>query len=111
VTITCGTYVRPLEELPKERLRSYCIPLALHQNIEEMAVLVDRTLEVIALTVDRQKDFVQVPLVPSSEVPTPQLIDVCLSKLPAPIPHRSICEDDPTCRHQLLDIAIAQAKT
>src|SRR5262245_52187579 len=52
-----------LEQLAKELLRGLLIAPALHEDIQHVIVLVDSAPEVMALTMDRQEDLVQVPLI------------------------------------------------
>src|SRR5499427_6641661 len=56
--------LQALEQLAKELLRRVLVAAALHQNVEDVVILVNRAPQVMALPVDRQKHFVQVPLVP-----------------------------------------------
>src|SRR5262245_20153522 len=44
---------QPFEKLTEKLLRGLRVAAALHQNIQHMAVLVDRPPEIMALTVDR----------------------------------------------------------
>jgi len=37
----------------------------LHQDIEDMAVLIDRPPEIVPLTTNREKDLIQMPLITS----------------------------------------------
>jgi hypothetical protein len=83
----------------------------LYEDIEDMAVLVDGASQIVPLSVNGEKDFIQVPLVPRSGTPAAQLIGVCPPGFPTPIPHRLIGQDDATSRHELFDIQIAQAET
>jgi hypothetical protein len=52
-----------LEELAKKPFSSLLIAPALHQDVECMAVLIDSTPEVMMLALDREHDFVKMPLV------------------------------------------------
>jgi hypothetical protein len=79
-----------LEEFAEKLLRRLLVPATLHENIEHehVAVLVDRPSEIMALAVDGQKHFVQMPFIARSGAPATQLIGVCLAKLPAPLANR-----------------------
>src|SRR5215471_9518493 len=100
--------LQPLEQLTKELLRRLLVPAALHQNIQHVVVLIDGAPQVMALPVDGQKHFVQVPLVtwPGSSVL--QLIGVCLSKLEAPLADGLVGHIDAAFEQQLLHVAVAQ---
>ena len=101
---------QPLQQLAEEPLRRLLVPPALHEDIEDITVLVDGPPQIVALAMDGQKDLIQVPLVSRSGTPTAQLIGIGLPELSAPIAHRFIGQDDATCGHQLFDIPVAQAK-
>src|SRR6516162_7688405 len=77
--------LQTLEQRAKKLLRRVRIAPALHQNVEDIIVLVHRTPERMALPVDRQKHLVEVPLVPWLGASTLQLIGVVLSKLETPL--------------------------
>ena len=73
-------------------------------------LLIHRPPEVVAGASDRDEDLIQVPFVAWSGTLTAQLVGIGLPKLPAPVAYRLIRQDDPTCRHQLLDVSVAQAE-
>ena len=75
--------LQPLEQLTEKLLRRLFVASALHQDIEDVVILVDSAPEVMALTVDRQKHFIQVPLVTGLGASTLQLIGV-FATLPGP---------------------------
>ena len=77
--------LQTLEQRAKKLLRRVRIAPALHQNVEDIIVLVHRTPERMALPVDRQKHFIQVPLVPWLRASMLQLIGVLLPKTSASI--------------------------
>jgi hypothetical protein len=82
----------------------------LHQNVEEVAFLIDGPPEIVALPIDRQKDLIQMPLVAGSVVPAPELIGIRLAELPAPFADGLIRHDDATGEQQFFDITVAQAE-
>ena len=51
------------QELAKELLRSCFIPSALNQNIENIAILVDRSPEIVQSAIDFEEDFIKMPFV------------------------------------------------
>src|SRR5215471_3468371 len=55
--------LQALEQLAKELLRRLLVAAALHQDVEDVVVLIYRAPEIMALPINRQKHFVQVPLV------------------------------------------------
>src|SRR5215510_7783219 len=77
--------LQPLEQLTKEFLRRLLVAAALHQDVEDVVVLVDCAPEVMALTMNREKYLIQVPLVTWLRASMLQLIRVVLPKLPTPL--------------------------
>jgi len=55
--------LEPLEQLTQELLRRVLIAAALRQDVEDIIVLIHRAPEVMALTMNRQKDFIQMPFI------------------------------------------------
>src|SRR5215467_9312606 len=76
---------QPLQELTEKLLRRLFVASALHQDVEDVVILIHRTPQVMALPVDRHKHLVQVPLVPWLGTSTLQLIRVGLPKFPTPL--------------------------
>src|SRR5215470_6753568 len=52
--------LQALEQLAEKLLRRVLMAPALHQNVEDVIVLVHRTPEIMTLPIDRQKDLVDV---------------------------------------------------
>jgi hypothetical protein len=75
------------EELGEELLSGDRIAPSLYQHIEHGRVLVDDgPPQVVTLAVNGEEDLIQMPLVPRSWVPTPELVSIGLPELPAPLP-------------------------
>jgi len=55
-----------LEQLAEEPLGRFFVTPALHQNIEHMAILIDRPPHIVPFAIDAEKDFIEVPLVTRS---------------------------------------------
>ena len=55
----------PLQERPKESSRRTRVPAGLDEEVDQVTVLVDRTPQILALTVNRDEDFVQNQVSPS----------------------------------------------
>ena len=75
-----------------------------------MTGLIHRGPQVLAGTVDRREDFIEVPPVAWLRPTAPELIGIRPPELPAPLPDRFISHDRPTCEQQLFDVAIAQVE-
>src|SRR5687768_11611684 len=83
-----------LEPHAEERLGGCLVAPALHQDIKHVAILIDGPPQVMALTVDRQKDLIQVPRVTGPGTPAPELIGIRLAERATPLPNRLIRHDD-----------------
>src|SRR5262245_39578397 len=55
--------LQALQQLTEKLLRRPLVAAALHEDIEDVVVLVDGAPEVMALTMNREKHLIQVPLV------------------------------------------------
>jgi hypothetical protein len=75
------------------------------------AHLVDRPPQIVPFTTDREKHLVQVPFIPWPGTPVPELMGMGLPKLPAPIPHGFVRENDATCGHQFFGVPVTEAET
>jgi hypothetical protein len=61
----------PFEELAQELLCGLLVPPPLHQDIEHDAVLIHSAPQIMALTVEREKHFIQMPLLSKPRPPAP----------------------------------------
>jgi hypothetical protein len=101
---------QPLQELTEECLGGLPVPPALHQNVEDIPLLIDRTPEVMTFPVDRQEHFIQVPLVAGLGPSMPELIGIPLAELAAPLSNRFVSHRDTAGEEELFHVAIAEAK-
>ena len=98
-----------LQEFPKESPRRAPVLAGLDEEVGQVTVLVHRVPEILALTVDRDEDFVQEPRIAESPLSSPQLPGVVGAELPAPLPNGFVRHDDASFGQQILDIPEAQA--
>ena len=98
----------PFERFVEELLRRVLIATALHQNVEDVVVLVDGTPQVMALPIDRQKHLIQMPFVPRARPSVLQLIGVRLPKLETPLADGLVGHVDAALEQEFLSIAVAQ---
>ena len=75
-----------------------------------MAVLIDRPPEIMALTVDREKYLIEVPLIARPGTPTAQLIGVLLTKLAAPFTDGLISHHYTSLQPYFFHVTEAQAE-
>src|SRR5215468_5955228 len=99
---------QPLQELTEKLLRRVLVAAALHQDVEDVVVLVDRTPEVMTLTMNREKYLIQVPLVTWLRASVLQLIRVALPKFQTPLADGFVGHRDAALEQDLLHVAVAQ---
>src|SRR5688572_19975993 len=99
-----------LEPLAKEFLGRGLIAMPLHENVQDMAILIDRPPQIMTLTLDCQKDLIEMPLIPGLRPAVAQLIGILLAKLTAPLADRFIGHDDTTSEQELFHVAVAETK-
>ena len=56
--------LKTLQQLAEESLRCFLTSLTLHQNIKDIAILIDGPPQIMLLALDLQKHFIQVPFSP-----------------------------------------------
>ncbi len=103
-----GHVPQALEQSAEELLCGHRVSARLDQNVEHVAVLVDRAPQVPLCAVDLDEHLIQVPFVARPPTTTAQLVRVLLPEPVAPGPDRLIGHVDTTFEHQLLHVAEAQ---
>jgi hypothetical protein len=98
------------EELPEKSFGSLFVASALHQDIQYVAILIDRSSQIMLLAPDREEDFVHMPFVATTRATT-QFIRVGLPKHQTPLPDRFIAHNDPALRQKLFDITKTERET
>ena len=98
-----------VQESPKESPRRRPVPAGLDEEVNQVPVLVHRAPEILALTVDRDEDFVQKPRIAGSTLAALQPPSVIGAELSAPLPNGFVRHDDASFGEQVLDIPKAQA--
>ena len=78
--ITRGCASCSPQQLAKETDCRESIPLRLHEDVEDNAVLIDRSPEVMSDAVDLEEDLVQMPFVAGPSTPSPQAIGILLCR-------------------------------
>ena len=99
---------QPLEQLPQELLRGFLVPPTLHQEIEEVVVLIHGAPQVMARAGDGQKHRVEMPVVAGPRPSTPQRVGVILTALETPVPDGLVGPVAAAFEPQCLPIAVAQ---
>ena len=98
-----------LQQSAKESPRCTPVPTGLYEDVDQVTVLIHRAPEILALTVDRDEDFVQEPRISESTLTSLQPPGVIGAELPAPLPNSFVRHDDAAFGQQILDIPEAQA--
>ena len=80
----------PLQELSEESSRCTPVPTGLNENIDHVTVLIHGAPEILALPVDRDEDFVQVPCVAETALTAFQSAGVLCSEFDRPLSDRFI---------------------
>ncbi len=96
------------QEFPKEFSRRAPVPAGLDEEVDQVTVLVDRTPQILALTVDRDEDFVQKPRITEAALSSLQPPGVVGAELLAPLPNGFVRHDDAPFGQQVFDIPEAQ---
>lgn len=86
------------------------IPGALHQQIQDIDILIHSPPEIVTLAVDGQQHFIHVLFAVWPGTPATELIGIRLPKLAAPLPNRFISHRDVACKQEVFDIATAEAE-
>jgi len=89
----------------EKAFRRVCVPPALHQDIQHVAVLIDGSPQIRPFPIDGEKDLIQVPLVPTPRATAAEFVRVRLPKLQAPLAHGFVGHDDSALCQKLFDIA------
>jgi hypothetical protein len=86
--------LQAFEQLAKELLRGLLVATALHQDIEDVVILIHGTPQIMTLAVDRQKHLIEMPFVPGPGPSAPQLVRIILAKFETPLPDRFMGDID-----------------
>jgi hypothetical protein len=102
--------VQPLEQFPEEFLRRLLIPTTLHENIQGIAVRIDRPPQIVPFAIERQKYFIQVPFVAWPRAAALQLLGILLAALAALFANGFVGDEDVTDEQEFFHIAMAERK-
>src|SRR6267142_5187112 len=95
-----------LEQLAEEFLGRGLMATPLHENVQDMAVLIDRPPQIMTLALDCQKDLIEMPRIPGLRPAVVPLIGRLLAKLMAPLAARFIGHEDATSEQELFHVAV-----
>jgi hypothetical protein len=83
----------------------------LNQDVDDIAVLIHSTPEILLLAVNSNEDFVQVPNIAEAALTPLQFSGIVRTELLTPESNRFIRDDDSAFGEKILDISEAQAET
>ena len=98
-----------LEEFPEGSARRTPIPAGLHEDIDQVTILIHRAPQILALTIDPHEDFVQEPRISEATLSPPQPPRVVGAELSAPLSNGFVRHDDASVGQEIFDISEAQA--
>jgi hypothetical protein len=96
------------EQLAEESFGGHRISAGLDQNVEHVAVLVDRAPKVVPRAVDPDEHFVTVPFVTGQWAASAQPAGVGLPEFRAPAADRFLADRDTAFEHEFLDLTEAK---
>ena len=99
------------DQAAKEPNRGFLIASPLHENINGVPILIDRTPEILMLPVNGDDDFIQMPGIAQLALPFFQFARIGRAKLQAPAPYRFVGHDDATFGKEFFDFTKAQTES
>src|SRR5947209_12828546 len=76
------------EQFPKESCGCFFVASALHQDIQHVAILIDRSPKEVFLATDGKDHLIHMPFVTTMRATTAQFIRIRLPKLQTPLSNR-----------------------
>ena len=99
------------QQRPKESDGCSSIPVRLHEDDEDVTVLVDCAPQILLATLDRDEHLVEMPRVSHPTAPAPQLPGVDRTEPLAPLPNRLVGDRYASLREEIFSIAEAEAES
>ena len=99
------------QQFPKEARGRPAIAPRLHEDVDDVAVLVHRPPEVLPLSLDGHEQLVQIPRVAHSPASAPQPPRVVEPERLTPLPNRLVGDGDAALGQQVFCIAKAKTET
>ena len=97
-------------EFAQQPFRRAPIPAALNQSVENEAIRVDGAPKPMLLAVDRNHDFIEMPLVAELRRSPTDFVGIDPSEFLRPAPHGLVANGDPARRQQVFDHSQAEGK-
>ena len=99
-----------LQQPAKEAFGCTPIPPGLDEDVEHVAILVDRSPEILPPALNRDEELVQVPRIAEATFSPLEPASVFGAELPTPLADRLIGDGDSAFRQEVLDVPEAQAE-
>ena len=96
-----------LEKLAKESLCRTAIAPLLDENIDEIAILIDGTPQILPMAANRDEDLVEMPDIAEPPLVPLELRGVAWAELPTPLANRFVGDHNSALGQQILDITEA----
>jgi hypothetical protein len=97
-----------LQQLAEETLTCLFIAVGGHEDVQDVALLIHCSPQVMDRAVDFQEDFIEVPLVAWLWSAPTKLIGVDLAEFETLLPHGFVGNADAAGREEFFNVAVAQ---
>ena len=98
------------EQAAEKPFRGTLTAAALHENINGVAILIDRAPQILLFPVNGDKDFIKVPGITQATLSLFEFSRIVRSKLPAPLANGFVGDGDASFRQSLFDFTETQAE-
>ena len=105
-----GVNALPLQQLPEEPDGGAPIPSRLDQDVEEVAVLVDRSPQVLLATVEGDEQLIEMPRVSEASASLPESSRIRAAERSTPPSDRLIGDRDAPLGQEVLNIPKTEAE-
>ena len=102
--------LQALQQSAEEALGGLAISPILNKHVEDGAMLIDGTPEIVLQPLDPNEHFIHVPLVSGPWPAAPQAIGKTPAEFSTPPPHRLVGDHDAPFGQQQLDVTQAEAE-
>ena len=87
--------LQPFQQFTKEAFRGVFIAALLHQDIQDITILIHRPPKIMLLASNRDTDFIEVPRIAQPPLASPQLPGNRQIEFQTPLAHRFVADEDP----------------
>ena len=99
------------QQRPKESDGCSPIPVRLHEDVQDVTILVYCAPQILLATLDRDEHLVEMPGVSDPTAPAPQLPGVDRTEPLAPLPNRLVGDRHASLREEIFSIVEAEAES